>query len=122
MQNLVGIVRRQEEMEKAVEEIAAAETARGKGRGHGKSRVQHRMAYGPRSANLLTMAEVVARAGAERKESRGGHFREDYPDKDPKWGGLNIRIDKAPDGSAKVTHVPIAEMPPELKQVVEENK
>ena len=41
------------------------------------------------------MAEVVAIAGAERKESRGGHFRDDYPNKDAKWGGVNIRIDKA---------------------------
>ena len=48
--------------------------------------------------NLLTMAEVVAIAGAERKESRGGHFRDDYPNKEEKWGGVNIRIDKAADG------------------------
>ncbi len=37
-------------------------------------------------------------------------------------GRVNIRIDKAPDGGVKVTHVPLTEMPPELKQVIEENK
>ncbi len=29
--------------------------------------------------NLLTVSEAIARAALERKESRGGHFRDDYP-------------------------------------------
>jgi succinate dehydrogenase / fumarate reductase, flavoprotein subunit len=122
MQNLVGIVRRQEEMEKAVEEIAALKQRAARVGATGNREYNTGWHTALDLPNLLTMAEVVAIAGAERKESRGGHFREDYPDKDPQWGGLNIRIDKAPDGRAKVTHVPIAEMPPELKQVIEENK
>jgi succinate dehydrogenase / fumarate reductase flavoprotein subunit len=122
MQNLVGIVRRQEEMEKAVEEIAVLKQRATKVGATGNREYNTGWHTALDLGNLLTMAEVVARAGAERKESRGGHFREDYPDKDPKWGGLNIQIDRAPDGSAKVSHVPIAEMPPELKQVIEENK
>jgi succinate dehydrogenase / fumarate reductase flavoprotein subunit len=122
MQNLVGIVRRQEEMEKALEEIEALRKRAAKAGAMGNREYNNGWHTSLDLANLLTIAEVVARAGAERKESRGGHFREDYPEKDPKWGSFNIRIDKAPDGGVKVTHVPIAEMPPELKQVVEENK
>jgi succinate dehydrogenase / fumarate reductase flavoprotein subunit len=122
MQNLVGIVRLQEEMEKAVEEIAALKQRAAKVGAFGNREYNGGWHAGLDLGNLLTMAEVVAIAGAERKESRGGHFRDDYPNKDPKWAGLNIRIDKAADGSVKVTHVPVAEMPPELKQVIEENK
>jgi succinate dehydrogenase / fumarate reductase flavoprotein subunit len=122
MQNLVGIVRRQEEMEKALEEIEALRKRAAKVGATGNREYNNGWHTSLDLANLLTIAEVVTRAGAERKESRGGHFREDYPDKDPKWGSFNIRIDKAPDGGVKVTHVPIVEMPPELKQVVEENK
>jgi len=122
MQNLVGIVRLQEEMEKAVEEIAALKQRAAKVGASGNREYNGGWHAGLDLGNLLTMAEVVAIAGAERKESRGGHFRDDYPNKDPKWAGLNIRIDKAADGSVKVTHVPVADMPPELKQVIEENK
>jgi succinate dehydrogenase / fumarate reductase flavoprotein subunit len=122
MQNLVGIVRLQEEMEKAVEEIAALKKRAAKVGAFGNREYNGGWHAGLDLGNLLTMAEVVAIAGAERKESRGGHFRDDYPNKDPKWAGLNIRIDKAADGGVKVTHVPVAEMPPELKQVIEENK
>jgi succinate dehydrogenase / fumarate reductase flavoprotein subunit len=32
--------------------------------------------------NLLEIAEVIAMSAANRKESRGGHSREDYPDRD----------------------------------------
>ena len=32
--------------------------------------------------NLLTVSEAITRAALARKESRGGHFRDDYPDKD----------------------------------------
>jgi succinate dehydrogenase / fumarate reductase flavoprotein subunit len=122
MQNLVGIVRVQQEMEKAVEEIAVLKKRAARVGATGNREYNTGWHTGLDLANLLTMAEVVAIAGAERKESRGGHFRDDYPNKDAQWGGLNIRIDKAADGSVKVTPVPVIEMSPELKQVVEENK
>ena len=32
--------------------------------------------------NMLEIAEVVAASALNRKESRGGHSREDYPDRD----------------------------------------
>jgi succinate dehydrogenase / fumarate reductase flavoprotein subunit len=122
MQNLVGIVRQQQEMEKAVEEIAVLKKRAAKAGATGNREYNNGWHTALDLANLLTMAEVVAVAGAERKESRGGHFRDDYPDKDPKWGGVNIRIDKDADSRVKVTHVPVAQLTPELKQVVEENK
>jgi succinate dehydrogenase / fumarate reductase flavoprotein subunit len=122
MQNLVGIVRQQAEMEKAVEEIEVLKQKAMKVGAFGNREYNNGWHTGLDLANLLTMAEVVAIAGAERKESRGGHFRDDYPSKDEKWGNVNIRIDKGADGRAKVTHVPITPMPPELKQVIEENK
>jgi succinate dehydrogenase / fumarate reductase flavoprotein subunit len=122
MQELVGIVRREDEMQRALEAIAEL-----------KGRAARAGITGNREYNtgwhtaldldsLLTVSEIVTLAGLERKESRGGHFRDDYPDKDPKFGEFNIRIDKAPDGRPIVTHVPVQPMPEELRQVIEENK
>ena len=44
--------------------------------------------------NLLTVSEAITRSAIERKESRGGHFREDFPDKDPAYGTFNIVVRK----------------------------
>jgi succinate dehydrogenase/fumarate reductase flavoprotein subunit len=39
-----------------------------------------------RSFNLLTVACLIARAALRREESRGGHFRQDFPERDdPRW-------------------------------------
>jgi L-aspartate oxidase len=35
-----------------------------------------------RQANLVTVARLVARAALRREESRGGHFRADFPERD----------------------------------------
>ena len=47
----------------------------------------------------------------DRKESRGGHFREDFPDKDPEAQKYNTVISKAADGSMKLRREPIPAMP-----------
>ena len=73
-------------------------------------------------ANLLVVSEAVTRAAIERRESRGGHFREDYPEKDPAAGRFNIVIRKGPDGQMQLSREPIPEMPAELKRVIEEQK
>src|SRR5262249_35832683 len=72
--------------------------------------------------NLLTVSEIITRAAITRKESRGAHFRDDYPEKSDYWGGRNLRIVKGPDGNAQVVEVPLTSVPDELKHVIEENK
>ncbi|MGH9393211.1 MAG: FAD-binding protein, partial [Terriglobales bacterium] len=122
MQEWVGIVRVEEELRRALEGIAAL-----------RLRAQRVGVGGNREYNtgwhtaldlecLLTVAELVARAGLERKESRGGHFRDDYPSKDAAWGEVNVEIHRASDGSAELRRVPVKPMPPALRQVIEENK
>jgi succinate dehydrogenase / fumarate reductase flavoprotein subunit len=72
--------------------------------------------------NLLTVSEAIARAAIERKESRGGHFRDDYPEKVDAFGKLNIIVRKGGDGEMMITRQPIPEMPAELKRIIEENR
>jgi succinate dehydrogenase/fumarate reductase flavoprotein subunit len=47
--------------------------------------------------NLCANAEMVARSALMRTESRGAHYREDYPASDPAWL-KNIFLTPGPDG------------------------
>ena len=68
------------------------------------------------------MSEAITRSAIERQESRGGHFRDDFPDKKNEFSTFNFAIARQADGSMKVSRVPLPEMPAELKQVIEEQK
>jgi succinate dehydrogenase / fumarate reductase flavoprotein subunit len=72
--------------------------------------------------NLLTVSEAITRAALERKESRGGHFRDDFPDKDPAFGAINIVVRKGQDGEMRVSREPVPAVPAELKKVIEDMK
>jgi succinate dehydrogenase / fumarate reductase flavoprotein subunit len=122
MQNLVGIVRRSEEMEQALEGIRRLnERARRIGvTGHREFNPGWHTALD--LPNLLTVAECITRSALERKESRGAHFREDLPEKDPDFGKFNIIVFKGKDGAMQLQREPIPEMPAELKQIIEELK
>ena len=122
MQDLVGIVRTGAEMEQALEQLAALR-ARAERVGVGGNRE-----YNPGwhtaldLPNLLTVSEAVTRAALERRESRGGHFRDDFPEQDPQAAAYNIVVRKGPGGAMEIRREPIPPMPAELKQIIEEMK
>jgi succinate dehydrogenase / fumarate reductase, flavoprotein subunit len=121
MQDLVGIVRREDEMRQALEKIEEL-----------RRRAERAGTEGNREYNpgwhtaldldpLLTVSEAITRAAMERRESRGGHFRDDYPEKDPAFATFNLLIRKGADGTMQLERVPIPPMPPELDAVIKEN-
>jgi len=122
MQELVGIVRQEQEMLQALDLIQQLK-ARSERAGVGGNREYN---SGWHTAidlhNLLTVSEIVTRAALERKESRGAHFRDDYPAKDDKFGQFNIVVRKGADGQATLIREPIPPMPAELKQIIQEMK
>jgi succinate dehydrogenase / fumarate reductase flavoprotein subunit len=70
----------------------------------------------------MIVSEAIARTAVERKESRGAHFREDFPTKSDEFSTFNFTIKKGADGSMQLTREPLKPVPSELQQVIEENK
>ena len=122
MQSLVGIVRTEDEMQEAVRLLAGfnARAARAAVDGHREYNSGWHTCIDLR--NLLDVSEAIARSAIERKESRGGHFREDYPEKVAEFATFNVSTRRQADGSMQVSRIPLPEMPAELKQIIEEQK
>jgi succinate dehydrogenase / fumarate reductase, flavoprotein subunit len=121
MQNLVGIIRTDSELKRALDVI-----------GQLKERTRNLKVEGNRQYNtgwhlaldlhsLLSFAEAATIAAIERKESRGGHTRDDYPSTDPEFAKTNIVI-RRKNGDLTASQEPLAEMPDELKLLLEEKK
>jgi succinate dehydrogenase / fumarate reductase flavoprotein subunit len=122
MQSLVGIVRTESEMQRALaglRELRARADRVGIG-GHREYNPGWHAALDLHS--LLTVAEAITRCALERKESRGGHFRDDYPEKQAAYGTFNFIVRKGKDGVMELDRVPIPAMPAELQQIIEEMK
>ncbi len=121
MQEMVGIVRSHDEMVKALEGLEKLwDRAR-------KTRASINREYNPGwhtcmdLNNLMTVSEAVTRAAIERKESRGGQFRDDYPKKDNKnFGQVNTVVWKGADGRMQFRWEKIPVMPAELKEIIKE--
>jgi succinate dehydrogenase / fumarate reductase flavoprotein subunit len=121
MQKLVGIIRNEREMRQALTVIESLKE-RAK-----KVRVDGGRVYNPGwhvaldLASLLTVAECTTLAALERKESRGGHTRDDHPYTDDTWGKVNVVL-RLRNGTVQVSREPLPEMPAELTALFQERK
>ncbi|HLN42148.1 MAG TPA: FAD-binding protein, partial [Acidimicrobiales bacterium] len=120
MQELVGIIRTESELRRALDELDTL-----------NERVEKVSVSGGRVYNpgwnlatdlpaMLTVSRMVAKGALDRRESRGGHTREDFPGPDPELGKVNLvqRVDDS--GQYTLTPEPLPEMPAELKELFEE--
>jgi succinate dehydrogenase / fumarate reductase, flavoprotein subunit len=90
MSSLVGIIRTETEIKKALAELEAlgARAAAVSAEGGSAYNPGWHMALDMR--NIMLMARCVAQAALERQESRGGHTRDDYPGMRPDWRKVNL--------------------------------
>ena len=122
MQDKAGIVRNESDMAAALDGLARLK-ARAAGVG-----IDGNREYNPGwhtcldLPNLLTVSEALTRSALDRRESRGGHFREDYPDKSKEFSGHNTVIRKNPDGTMSLRREPIKPMRDDLKKIIEEQQ
>ena len=121
MQSRVGIVRIESEMREALQALEEYKERAGRVGVTGQRDYHAGWHTALDLRNLLTVSEAIARSALERRESRGGHFRDDYPDKHEEFATVNVMVKQAGD-TMQVSRVPVVAMPEELMQVIEEQK
>ena len=67
---------------------------------------------------MLTLCEAILRSAIERRESRGAHWRLDFPDQDPAWGARNIIV-RLGDAGMQVDTRPVPPLPAELARLMQ---
>ena len=122
MQDLVGIVRVESEMQQALDAIGQLRTRAERTGIAGNREYNNGWHTTIDIGNMMIVSEAITRAALLRKESRGAQFREDFPNKDSEWGKYNIVISRSADGEMQVEKRALTPMPDELKKVVEEMK
>jgi succinate dehydrogenase / fumarate reductase flavoprotein subunit len=116
MGDLVGIIRRADEIADAIEKLQGL-----------KERAKNVKVEGTRLfnpgwhlaldlQNMLLISEAVAKAALMREESRGGHTRDDFPGMDPEWRKVNL-ICRADGDGVTVTKQPIPTIPTDLLEL-----
>jgi succinate dehydrogenase / fumarate reductase, flavoprotein subunit len=118
MHSLVGIIRTEDELKKALEELALLQerSERVSVEGHRQYNPGWHLALDLRS--MLAVSECIARAALERRESRGGHTRDDYPKTDPDFGTVNVVV-RQRDGEITLGAEPLPALPADVQQLLE---
>jgi succinate dehydrogenase / fumarate reductase, flavoprotein subunit len=120
MNDLVGIIRKGEELEASLAEIEAFKerAKRMSVEGHRQYNPGWHLAIDLR--NMLIVSEAIAKAALARQESRGGHTRDDFPKTDPEWGTKNLVVSLNDAGTGvDLAEKPLPVMPDELKKFFE---
>ncbi len=122
MQNLVGIFRTDEDLKKALAELAKLKVRAGKVSVEG-SRLFNpgwHLSYDLKA--MLMVSEAVAHSALARTESRGAHSRIDYPNPDSVWEKKHNVVIRESGGGMGRREIPIEPVPEELKQILAEDK
>jgi succinate dehydrogenase / fumarate reductase, flavoprotein subunit len=118
MHTLVGIIRTESELVQALDQIGQLRARLGRVAVQGNRQFNPGWHLALDLENMLTVAEAITRAALERKESRGGHTRDDYPGTDSKLGKVNVVVRRAT-GDVTVTQEPLPPLPDELRKIIE---
>ena len=133
MQDLVGIIRTGAELDEALGKLDGLEERARRVSLTGGRRYNPGWNLTTDLPAMLTVSRCTTLGAINRKESRGGHTRDDFPTPDPEMGTLNF-VERIPGGrtdgggvggtpsiaSITVQPEPIPVMPDDLKELLEE--
>jgi succinate dehydrogenase / fumarate reductase flavoprotein subunit len=122
MQDLVGITRTEADLTKALDMIQEMKIAIKNVACDSNRNFNPGWHTALELTHMITVAEAITRAARERKESRGGHFREDFTEKSNEFGNVNISIIKSGPDAMDVLQKAKLSMRPDLQQIIEEMK
>src|SRR6204780_1237823 len=119
MQDLVGIIRTEGELVTAAENLKAFDERITRVAVEGNRQYNPGWHTALDMESMLSLSHATTLSAIERKESRGGHTRDDFPLPDPRWGSVNLAsyVEK---GVVKIKETPLPEMPDDLKELFEE--
>jgi succinate dehydrogenase / fumarate reductase flavoprotein subunit len=120
MQTYVGIIRNEEDLKTGLGHLGRLKEAASRMKVEDNRHFNSAWHQAFDVRNMLVVSEAMARAAIVRKESRGAHAREDFPDPDKvHYAKVNMVVRQA-GGGIEVEEAPHADPPPEIKQVLEE--
>ena len=122
MQNLVGIFRIEEDMNKAMGNLEKLKERAARVRVEGSRLFNPGWHLSRDLKSMLTVSEAVTRSAMARKESRGAHSRIDYPKLDEQvWGKQHNLITRDGD-RMKLQQIPVEAIPSELNELLADEK
>jgi len=118
MNDLVGIIRREQEVRDALAALEKFKERAANLSVPGERAYNPGWHYAQDLRNMLLVAECVAMAALEREESRGGHTREDHPEMSPEWRKVNLILTLNGD-KVEMVHQPIPALRQDLLDLFE---
>jgi succinate dehydrogenase / fumarate reductase flavoprotein subunit len=122
MQHKVGIVRTEDDLKSAVAELDKIQERINKVAVNGSIQFNPGWHLAQDLRNMVVTSKATAKCALERRESRGGHTRLDYPNASAELEKVNAVIKKGADGTMQYQTIAKPEMPDELKKLFEEDK
>jgi succinate dehydrogenase / fumarate reductase flavoprotein subunit/fumarate reductase flavoprotein subunit len=113
----VGVVRNGKDMIEGIADLIELRERINSASGAGSSVYNAKWNEAMNTENLACIAEMIARSALLREESRGAHYRSDFPERNIAW--LKNICMKPENGDFKIWHTPVKFtrlLPPELKE------
>jgi succinate dehydrogenase / fumarate reductase flavoprotein subunit len=119
MHNLVGIIRTEDELDKALEELSVLSDRAGRVTVEGNRQYNPGWHLALDLRSLLAVSECITRAARERRESRGAQTRDDYPGTDPELSTVNVVV-RQREGELSLALEPLPVIPKDLSKLLED--